>query len=618
MRFKFRSRLTVFVHDLFMVTLAWSGAYWLRFNLETLPKFFATHLQQDLPYVVLIQGSVFWALGLYRGVWRFSSMPDLIRIAQAALLGLVLITVSFFLYDRMYGVPRAVLPLYLLLLLLLLCIPRFCYRFFKEYVMHERSGKRALIIGAGSAGEMLARDLLRHNDSGYIPVGFLDDNLRKRHSDIRGIRVLGPVDRLDKYIRKLNAEILLIAVPSANDAQMRAIVERCEQSGLPFLTLPSVKNLLSTQILGDKLRDVSIEDILGREPVAMDWELICTRLKGRTVLVTGGGGSIGSELCKQLARVEPGLLVVLDQSEYNLYSIDAELSQQFPQLRHQAILGDVTNARTVHNVLQTFKPQVVFHAAAYKHVPLLEHQAREAVHNNLLGTMRLADAALALKVERFVLISTDKAVQPSSVMGATKRAAEIYCQHLSLQGGTHFMTVRFGNVLDSAGSVVPLFRKQIRQGGPITVTHPDISRYFMTIPEACQLIMKAATIGQGGEIFVLDMGEPIKIRYLAEQMIRLSGKRPGIDIDIQYVGLRPGEKLHETLHHPNEQIEPSGYAKLFKVKARRCQEPRAWLDRVAHLATQLQDLPEQEVIVALQELVTDFTNGQKKAAQEGG
>ncbi len=595
-----------------MVLLAWSGAYWLRFNLDIIPKFFLTHVQQDLPYVILIQGVVFWGVGLYRGVWQFSSMPDLIRITQASVLGVVLIVLSFFLYDRMDGVPRAVVPLYLFLLLLFLCVPRFCYRFFKEYVIREHSGKRALIIGAGTAGEMLARDLLRQADSGYLPVGFLDDDLRKRHSDVRGIRVLGPVDRLNKYIKKQNAEILLIAIPSANDAQMRTIVERCEQSGLPFLTLPSVKNLLSTQILGDKLRDVSIEDILGRAPVAMDWEAISASLKGQTILVTGGGGSIGSELCKQLARVQPGILVVLDQSEYNLYAIDSELHQLFPQLQRHAILGDVANPQTVASILTEYRPKIVFHAAAYKHVPLLEHQAREAVNNNLVGTMILAQASIEHAIERFVLISTDKAVQPSSIMGATKRAAEIYCQHLANTSPTRFMTVRFGNVLDSAGSVVPLFRKQIRLGGPVTVTHPEMSRYFMTIPEACQLIMKAATIGQGAEIFVLDMGEPIKISYLAEQMIRLSGKRPGVDIQISYIGLRPGEKLHETLHHPSEQIEPSGYDKLLKVRARSCKNGE-WLEICRLLAEQCQTLTETELVSLLSRLIPDYGSLAKKS-----
>jgi FlaA1/EpsC-like NDP-sugar epimerase len=604
-RFKFRSRTTIFIHDLAMVAVAWFGAYWLRFNLDVIPDRFQQDIEKDILYVVAIQGVVFWFLGLYRGVWRFSSMPDLIRITKAVLLGIGLIALSFFLYNRLDGVPRAVLPLYGFLLLLLLSVPRFFYRYWKENILMERAGKRALIIGAGSAGEMLARDLLGEVNSGYVPVAFVDDDRHKRKREVRGIRVVGEIERLPAFVKKLDIEVVLIAIPSATDSQMRRIIEICELCEVPFQTLPSVKDVLSGRISRGNLRDVSIEDILGREPIHLDWRLIAENLNGKSIMVTGGGGSIGSELCKQLTRVNPARLVIFDQSEFNLYKIDAELKALHPEVKLKAVLGDVADRLSVRRAIQELKPDVIFHAAAYKHVPLLENQIREAVHNNVIGTKTVAEEAMMAGIERFVLISTDKAVNPTNVMGATKRAAEILCQNLNSRDGTRFMTVRFGNVLDSAGSVVPLFRAQIKAGGPVTVTHPDITRYFMTIPEACQLIMQAEVAGKGGEVFVLDMGEPIKIAYLAEQMIRLSGKRVGDDIEIKYVGLRPGEKLHEELFHEHEQLRSTGYEKLLLANARLYDEIQ-WKTQIEKLVQACRQDNDTEILRILQNLVPEY------------
>jgi FlaA1/EpsC-like NDP-sugar epimerase len=369
--------------------------------------------------------------------------------------------------------------------------------------------------------------------------------------------------------------------------------------------LPSVKELLSGAVTKDNLRNVSIIDILGRDPVQLDWQRIKGSLHDKTVMVTGGGGSIGSELCKQLAKIKPRKLIVFDQCEYNLYKIDAELKRLYPQIQSESLLGDVADRYAVEQAIRGQQPEIIFHAAAYKHVPLLEGQVREAVHNNLLGTKILAETAIAEGVARFVLISTDKAVNPSNVMGATKRAAEILCQNLNQNDGTRFITVRFGNVLDSAGSVVPLFREQIQKGGPVTVTHPDITRYFMTIPEACQLIMQAETVGDGGEVYVLDMGEPVKITYLAEQMIRLSGKTLGKDIGIEYVGLRPGEKLYEELFHDDEQLMETGYDKLRLAKAR-IYETDLWAERIAALTDACRQLDQHQLLTLLKELVPEF------------
>ncbi|OAI04508.1 polysaccharide biosynthesis protein [Methylomonas methanica] len=607
MTLKFRSRTTIFVHDLAMIPLAWFGAYWLRFNLQDIPDEFFYSALLFLPWVIAIQVSLFWVFGLYRGVWRFSSLPDLIRIGKAVLTGIFFIASALFLYDRLHGVPRSVVPLYVLILFSLLSIPRLVYRFWKEQTFAERIGRRALIVGAGSAGEMLVRDLLANIDSDYVPIIFVDDNHGKYKREIRGIRVAGTVEQIPELVERWNIETVLIAVPSASDQQMRRIVEICENCSVDFQTLPSVKELLSGAVTTANLRSVSIEDILGRTPVKLDWPGIKNHLHDRVIVVTGGGGSIGSELCKQLARAQPRKLIVFDQCEFNLYKINADLNRLFPELSHQAVLGDVADPIAVQQVISGQRPEIVFHAAAYKHVPLLENQIREAVHNNLIGTKILAEAAIAAGVARFVLISTDKAVNPTNVMGATKRAAEILCQNLNQTGNTRFTTVRFGNVLDSAGSVVPLFREQIKAGGPITVTHPDITRYFMTIPEACQLIMQAETIGQGGEVFVLDMGEPVKITYLAEQMIRLSGKVPNKDIEIKIVGLRPGEKLYEELFHDQEQLLATSHAKLRLAKAR-LYDSVEWAKQIEDLQLVCRNYDNQQLLAGLKQLVPEFNN----------
>ncbi len=605
MKFKLRSRTSIFLHDLLMVPLAWFGAYWLRFNLYSIPdRFFYSALLYS-PLVVAVQVSAFWTFGLYRGVWRFSSIPDLIRIGKAVCAGMFLICGILFIYNRMDGVPRSVAPLYILMLLAFLCIPRFAYRFWKERAFIDKIGRRALIIGAGSAGEMLVRDLISNRESGYVPVIFADDNPNKFKREIRGIQVAGNVRQLPELIRQWDIEAVLIAVPSATDSQMRRIVEACELTDIPFQTLPSVKELLSGSVTKASLREVSIIDILGRDPVKLDWRTINSSLQAKTILVTGGGGSIGSELCKQLVRVQPRKLVVFDQCEFNLYKIDAELSRLYPHISHHAILGDVANPLSIEQVIREYRPEIVFHAAAYKHVPLLESQVREAVQNNLIGTKIVAEAAIKAGVARFVLISTDKAVNPTNVMGATKRAAEILCQNLNQKAATHFITVRFGNVLDSAGSVVPLFREQIKAGGPITVTHPDITRYFMTIPESCQLIMQAEAIGKGGEVFVLEMGEPVKIAYLAEQMIRLSGKVPDKDIAIEYVGLRPGEKLYEELFYQQEPLMDTGYEKLRLAKAR-VYDNDEWMRQIDDLAMACQQSEQPEIVLLLKKLVPEF------------
>ncbi|MEP6484582.1 MAG: nucleoside-diphosphate sugar epimerase/dehydratase [Rudaea sp.] len=561
-------RLAVVVHDLAMVWLAWIATNGLRYSIEPSAPDVAWFAPETF-IVVAVQGLVLWWTDLYKGLWRFASLPDLWNIVRAGLIGAVGITAALFLYNRLATVPRGVLVVYPILLVVLLGAPRLLYRYWKDSrfdLLRSQPAQRVLVLGAGRAGEALLRDLARENR--YRPVGLLDDNATLRGARVHGVPVLGVLDRLPDIAQETAAEMLLIAMPSATNAQMRRVVELCETTGVPFRTMPRLQDVVAGRMSFSDLKEVAIEDLLGRDPVQLDWTAIRTGLAGQRVLVTGGGGSIGAELCRQVARLGAESLTILELSEFNLYRIEQELTREFPDMLIEAVLGDCGDVAVCERVFARTRPQVVFHAAAYKHVPLLQTQLREGFRNNVLGTKVVAEAADKYGATSFVLISTDKAVNPTSVMGACKRVAEIFCQNFAAKSTTRFITVRFGNVLDSAGSVVPLFREQIRSGGPVTVTHPEITRYFMTIPEACQLILQAAVLGEGGEIFVLDMGEPIKIQYLAEQMIRLANKVPDRDIAIVYSGLRPGEKLFEELFHPQENYQDTRHAKIFLAQPR--------------------------------------------------
>lgn len=560
-------RIAVVLHDLVMAGLAWWIAKLFRYALK--PDEIVSFQLFELPIVLLVQGLIFRWTGLYRSVWRFASLPDLWNIVRAVLAGVVSIGVALFLYNRLDGVPRSTLLLYPLLLSVLLGGPRLAYRYWKDSrndLLHNKTAKRVLIVGADRAGEVLSRDL--RQDNRYTVVGFIDDKASLRGANINGYPILGQLDQLPDVARQAGVEMLLIALPGASTAEMRRVVALCDTTDLPYRTVPRLEDVVAGRAQFNQIKDVAIEDLLGRDAVELDWTAIRETLSGRRVLVTGGGGSIGAELCRQVARLGAQSLTVVDQSEYNLYRISQELRADFPELIFDGILARCGDQPAMHKAFADLQPQVVFHAAAYKHVPMLQGQLRAGFNNNVLGTQVVADAACASGVDCFVLISTDKAVNPTSVMGACKRVAEIYCQNLNGKTTTRFMTVRFGNVLDSAGSVVPLFRRQIRAGGPVTVTHPEVSRYFMTIPEACQLILQTASIGAGGEIFALDMGEPVKIRDLAEQMIRLAGKKPGSEVPIVYTGLRAGEKLFEELFHPLENYSATAHAKIFLARHR--------------------------------------------------
>ncbi|MGD8274419.1 MAG: nucleoside-diphosphate sugar epimerase/dehydratase [Thiohalocapsa sp.] len=559
---RLRSRTAAFAHDLVMVPVAWLLAYWTRFNLERIPADYLATALQVLPVVMALCGVLYWGFGLYRGVWRFASLPDLLRILKAVAATTLATVVVLFVINRSENLPRSVPPLFFLFQLALLAGPRLLYRWLKDHRLSLGSGERVLIVGAGRAGEMLVRDMRRAGARQYEPVAFVDDKLRRHGADIHGVPIRGGTELIPRLAQDLSIDLILLAIPSASAAEMQRLVGLCEATGLPFRTMPQLQNLMDGHVSVNQLRAVSIEDLLGRNPVTLDWDGLRAGLADRVVLVTGAGGSIGSELCRQVVAAAPRRLLMLDNCEYNLYRLEQEFVERHPTLSLGRWLLDVGDRVGVEALFARERPQIVFHAAAYKHVPLLEDQLRAAVRNNVLGTGVVADSARRHRCERFVLISTDKAVNPANVMGATKRAAEVLCQGLAVGSGTRFMTVRFGNVLGSAGSVVPLFQRQIERGGPVTVTDPEVERYFMTIPEACQLIMQAAVIGVGGEIFVLDMGKPVKIQDMAQHMIRLAGREPGRDIEIRYIGMRPGEKRFEELFYHVETLAETQHSKI--------------------------------------------------------
>lgn len=591
-------RIAVAVHDLAMVWVVWFGLHWMRYAVEpSAPDLPTWSIETGI--VLGVQGLVFWQAGLYRGLWRFASVPDLWNILKAAVIGALGVTVGLFLYNRLDSVPRAVLVLYPIVLAAMLGAPRLVYRAWKDARMEGRraTSTRVLILGAGQAGEALVRDLRRFGN--YQPVGFLDDAPRLRGSKMHGVPVLGRIDDLPAIARETAAQLVVIAMPSADASALQRVVDVCERSGVPFRMVPRLQDVLEGKSLPGELKEVAIEDLLGRKPVLPDWKAIRAWLGGRSVMVTGGGGSIGAELCRQCARHGARRIALVEIDELALMTVEAALRRDFPEIEVIPVLGDCGDRAVVDHAIRLAQPEAVFHAAAYKQVPVLEAQLREAVRNNVLATYTVARACRDGAVGTFVLISTDKAVDPVNVLGASKRMAEMVCQALA-DCPTRFVTVRFGNVLDSAGSVVPLFREQIRAGGPVTVTDPEVTRFFMTIPEACQLILQASAIGTHEAVYTLDMGEPVPIRMLAEQMIRLAGKQPGRDIAIVYTGLRQGEKLHETLFHADERYRATQHPKILQAAPRKV-SPAAVIEAL----DRLQDACSRYDLDALARLLRD-------------
>jgi FlaA1/EpsC-like NDP-sugar epimerase len=565
-------------HDVVAAMLAWYLAYWLRFNTE-IPAYNVPNMVEAMLWVVPLQAMIFFGSGMYRGMWRYSSVPDLQRIGLAVGMSTLAIALALLLLPQQQPpVPRTVILLDPILLILILGGSRLGYRVWKERRLRNllgAPGRPVVILGAGDAAVDLLKNLARAGD--WRVLGLLDDDPAKRGVQIQGVNVLGAIEALVELTPRLGLERAIIAMPSASHQTRRRALEVCRRAGVEALTVPSYQDLMSGKVTVSQVRTIELDDLLGRDPVALDETRLKEWIRGRSILVTGAGGSIGSELCRQIARFEPAQLVLYEQNEFALYRMEQEFTEQYPHIRLICVIGDVKNAMRVAETLSAYRPGTVFHAAAYKHVPLMEQgNAWEAVQNNVLGTWSMAEAAIAHGVEKFVMVSTDKAVNPTNVMGASKRLAEIVCQGLQARGSTRFVIVRFGNVLGSTGSVIPKFREQIARGGPVTVTHPEITRYFMSIPEAAQLVLQAGLMGSGGEIFVLDMGEPVKIVELAHELIRLSGFSES-DIGIKFTGLRPGEKLYEELLADGEHTLPTPHPKLRIAKSRTAPDAR-WME----------------------------------------
>ncbi len=574
MRLVVRHRVWQAVVDGGLITAAWWLAFWLRFDNGILPPY-ERLFEKSLYIVVPIQLGVFILFGFYSHWWRYVSIRDMWTVVRGVTVAAILTAVAVYLVNPVPGfrLPRSVLVLDWLILLGLVAGVRLLVR-----TILERPGSRALIargrevlvVGAGDAGQLIVKELQRNSTLRYTPIGLVDDDPRKKNLRLHGVRVLGTTHDLPRLIEDMKPDEVIIAIPSAPGETRHRIVTACREAGVPVKTLPSVHELISGDLeLVPQLRDVQVEDVLGRKPVQLDLETIASYLTGETVLVTGAGGSIGAELCRQIVQVRPAELILVDHSEMALVEIERELVHERHFPRVVPTLADVKYPAKLRRVFERHEPTVVFHAAAYKHVPLMEANPVESVRNNVLATQVLTEVATEFGVRTFVLVSTDKAVNPQNVLGQTKLLCEWIVHNAALTEGdeTRFLVVRFGNVLASSGSVIPLFRRQIAKGGPVTVTHPEMTRYFMTIPEAAQLIIQAGAVGDSGDVFVLDMGEPVKIVDLANNMIRLSGREPGRDIAIEFIGVRPGEKLNEELWAEGEDPVPTGHPKMLRAVA---------------------------------------------------
>ncbi|MEX3931229.1 polysaccharide biosynthesis protein [Paraburkholderia phymatum] len=558
-----------FGFDICAVTVAWLVAYAIRFN-GSVPHDFLHGGLRALLWVVVVYAAMFRVFGLYRGMWVFASLPDLMRISKAVASGALLVMTCAVMFQPVPIIPRSVLVVSPLLLFLAMGGSRALYRATKEFYRYGGlvgQGKPVIVLGAGTAGASIARELSRSGE--WRLVGLLDDDRSKQGREIYGYKVLGATSDLEHWATELRVEHVIIAMPSATVDAQRRVATLCVRAGVRAMVLPALTTVSEGQAFMSRVRQINLEDLLGREPVRIDTPHVEALLRARTVMVTGAGGSIGSELCRQILRFEPAQLIAFDISEFAMYRLTEELCDRFPGVSVVPIVGDAKDSLLLDQVLSRYTPHILFHAAAYKHVPLMEElNSWQAVRNNVLGTYRVARAAIRHDIRHFVLISTDKAVNPTNVMGASKRLAEMTCQALQqTTQRTEFETVRFGNVLGSAGSVIPKFQQQIAKGGPVTVTHPEITRFFMTIPEASQLVLQASSMGQGGEIFILDMGQPVRIVDLARDLIRIYGFTEE-QIRIVFTGLRPGEKLYEELLADDETTTRTPHPKLRIAKAR--------------------------------------------------
>lgn len=546
---------------------------------------------------------------LYKKAWEYASVGELIIILKTVTFSILITAVMQQLI--MGNIYFRLLVVTWLLHMILIGGSRFCLRMFRDRLLRKpKNQKKALIVGAGSAGTMVVRQLLKNIDTDLIPVAFIDDNANKQHLDILGIPVIGGVKKIAESVKKRKIDNIIIAIPSLSRKELNAIFQECAKTNAKTLILPMIEDIITGKLSVNHFRDVQVEDLLGRDPVELDISSISDYITGKTVLVTGAGGSIGSEICRQIASFHPQKLVLLGHGENSIYTIEMELNSLFKNSKTHFVteIADIQDAKKMMTVMKKHHPNVVYHAAAHKHVPLMERNPEEAVKNNIMGTMNVAKAASWYDVETFVMISTDKAVNPTSVMGATKRLAEMIIQHMNQNSLTKFVVVRFGNVLGSRGSVIPLFKKQIEKGGPVTVTHPDMIRYFMTIPEASRLVIQAGALAEGGEVFVLDMGDPVKIVDLAKNLIKLSGNTLD-DIDIEYTGIRPGEKLFEELLKEEEVHEQHVFPKIYIGKS-----ATLYMEEIEEIIAIYQSLDKEKLTERLLNIANNRIEHQAKQA----
>ena len=615
-----RTLVSVLAHTLLFALslfLAFVLAYDFRFDLER-----RWWVGEYLPYLALtlvVKLGVFGWLRLHRDSWRYVGLRDLFAIVKASHISVFVCVVVYWSYAWVWQkylqrtdivfVPYTVFLLDWVFTIGLVSSARVGFRFYHEELrpLNTVTRTRLLIVGAGDTGETVLRDIVRASEERYQVIGFLDDDDAKLRSRIRGIEVIGKFQDIRRICKDEGVDEVLIAMPSASQRAVRHLIEQCSGMNLRFRTVPAMSDLIEGRVQVSQIRAVDIGDLLGREAVTLDAEAIGDYLQGKAVMVTGAGGSIGAEMCRQIARFKPDKLVLVERMENALFEIDRELGRHFPDVPRLPCVADISDTCRMGQILRAERPTAIFHAAAHKHVPMMEWNPGEAIKNNVLGTRCLADTASEMGVEKFVMISTDKAVNPTSIMGCTKRVAEMYVQQLSshTDSRTEFVTVRFGNVLGSSGSVVPIFKEQIARGGPVTVTHPEMTRYFMTIPEASQLVLQAGAMGKGGEIFLLDMGEPVKIVDLAVDLITLSGLRPHEDIEIRFSGIRPGEKLFEELSITGEDVSRTEHPKIG-ITIKRPEDFDHVCRRIEHLASIMDTASLEDVRAELAKTVPEY------------